>query len=185
MKDPAVKIAAAVCILLMGVCAAMLFCRGGAGPTAESSAEQLNIPVRAQADPLGGGTVAGKRSGGFSDTPSRSTAMLKPLGPREPPPALARDYPAPTAECDAQWGKSMNAMLPASGPEAQTPRTHKIVDGDTLSALAERYLGSASRAKEIFNANRDVLTDPKLLPIGVELKIPPRKNGSKEKAPPR
>ena len=41
------------------------------------------------------------------------------------------------------------------------------------AALAERYLGPASRAGEIFAANRDVLFDPKLLPIGVELKIPP------------
>ncbi len=181
MKDPAVKIAAAVCVLLMGVCAAMLFRRDGPPATAESSAEQLSIPSRAQADLLGGGTARGKRAEGISDTPSRSTAMLKPLGPREPPPALARDYPAPAAPRDAQWGKSMDAMLPASGPEAETPRTHKIVDGDTLPALAARYLGSASRAKEIFNANRDVLLDPNLLPIGAELKIPPRNDRSKEK----
>ncbi|MCE5266451.1 MAG: tail protein X [Planctomycetaceae bacterium] len=53
-------------------------------------------------------------------------------------------------------------------------RTHRIVDGDTLDALAERYLGSASREGEIFAANRDVLMDPKLLPIGAMLKIPPR-----------
>jgi nucleoid-associated protein YgaU len=181
MKDPAVKIAAAVCVLLMGVCAAMLFRRGGPPPTAKPSAEQLSIPVRGQADALGGRTAAGKRSEGLSDTPSRSTAMLKPLGPREPPPALARDYPAPVAGHDAQWGKSMDAMLPASGSEAETPRTHKIVDGDTLPALAQRYLGAASRAKEIFNANRDVLLDPNLLPIGTELKIPPRNDRSKEK----
>ena len=50
--------------------------------------------------------------------------------------------------------------------------THRIVDGDSLADLAERYLGSASRASEIFDANRDVLISPQLLPIGAELKMP-------------
>ena len=60
-------------------------------------------------------------------------------------------------------------MLPAK----ETARTHRIVDGDTLATLAQRYLGSSARAQEIFDANRNVLSDPKLLPIGAELKIPP------------
>jgi hypothetical protein len=54
------------------------------------------------------------------------------------------------------------------------PRAHLIVDGDTLSKLAASYLGSSERYLEIFNANRDVLKRPDLLPIGVSLKIPPR-----------
>lgn len=53
-----------------------------------------------------------------------------------------------------------------------TSATHKIVDGDSLPRLAEQYLGSASRADEIFACNRDVLSDPELLPIGVRLRIP-------------
>ena len=48
-----------------------------------------------------------------------------------------------------------------------------------MPALAERYLGSAARAEEIYQANRDVLRDPKLLPIGVELKLPPRASGGR------
>jgi nucleoid-associated protein YgaU len=60
-------------------------------------------------------------------------------------------------------------MLPET---ASAPPTHKIIDGDTLASLAERYLGSASRAMEIYEANRNVLANPALLPIDVELKIP-------------
>jgi nucleoid-associated protein YgaU len=52
-------------------------------------------------------------------------------------------------------------------------RTHTVVDGDTLAALAERYLGSPGRALEIYNANRFLLPSPDVLPIGVELRIPP------------
>lgn len=57
-------------------------------------------------------------------------------------------------------------------PDESTAPTHKIVDGDSLPLLAERYLGSAARAGEIFACNRDVLSDPELLPIGARLRIP-------------
>lgn len=69
----------------------------------------------------------------------------------------------------------------AGGAAAAVPGTtfneqtrHKIADGDTLSGLAQRYLGSADRYHEIFELNRDVLTDENLLPIGTELRIPAR-----------
>ena len=47
-----------------------------------------------------------------------------------------------------------------------------IVDGDTLADLAQRYLGSADRWNEIYQANRAALSDPELLPIGMEVVIP-------------
>jgi nucleoid-associated protein YgaU len=61
---------------------------------------------------------------------------------------------------------------PMADPEP--PRTHVIVDGDSLAKLAGRYLDDPRRSEEIFTFNRGVLSDPELLPIGVELKIPPR-----------
>jgi nucleoid-associated protein YgaU len=51
-------------------------------------------------------------------------------------------------------------------------RTHMIVDGDTLFYLAERYLGDGERYLEIFEANRDVLSDPDLLVLGAVLRLP-------------
>ncbi len=48
---------------------------------------------------------------------------------------------------------------------------HRIVDGDTLEALATRYLGSAARANEIYAMNRGVLSHPQLLPINAVLLI--------------
>jgi nucleoid-associated protein YgaU len=52
------------------------------------------------------------------------------------------------------------------------PMLHTIVDGDTLAALADRYLHDGQRAEEIFAHNRNVLASPDLLPIGAVLKIP-------------
>ena len=51
-------------------------------------------------------------------------------------------------------------------------RTHKIRDGDTLANIAQRMLGDAGRANELFELNRNVLPSPQLLPLGVEIKIP-------------
>ncbi len=53
-------------------------------------------------------------------------------------------------------------------------RTHRITDGDTLARIAQRYLGDARRYAEIQTANREVLANPDLLPIGAVLRIPPR-----------
>lgn len=52
------------------------------------------------------------------------------------------------------------------------PQTHAIQSGDTLSSLAEKYLGSQKRFQEIFDANRDLLTSPDRLPEGVVITIP-------------
>ncbi|HVX15803.1 MAG TPA: LysM peptidoglycan-binding domain-containing protein [Pirellulales bacterium] len=61
---------------------------------------------------------------------------------------------------------------PPSNNRPTTFTTHRIADGDTLSRLAQRYLGSGSRFREIFDANRDRLPSPDLLPIGVVIRIP-------------
>jgi nucleoid-associated protein YgaU len=65
------------------------------------------------------------------------------------------------------------APLRAQGAEG-LPRVHRLADGDTLGNLAARYLGDPQRWVELFEANRDVLSDPAILPLGVELKIPAR-----------
>jgi len=66
----------------------------------------------------------------------------------------------------------MGFGLPTADARDRSTQTHKIADGDTLPELARSYLGDAGRANEIFQANRDVLTNPEILPIGTALKIP-------------
>ncbi len=50
--------------------------------------------------------------------------------------------------------------------------THTVVKGDNLSKLAKQYLGSASRWKEIYEANRDIISDPNRIYVGQTLVIP-------------
>src|SRR5512133_3105243 len=47
--------------------------------------------------------------------------------------------------------------------------------GDSLSAIAERELGAASRWIDIFRANRSQLTDPDELVLGMRLALPKQK----------
>jgi nucleoid-associated protein YgaU len=62
------------------------------------------------------------------------------------------------------------APAPAAPPPA--PRTYRVASGDTLSRISSRYYGTATRWQDIYNANRDQLRSPDVLPLGVELKIP-------------
>ncbi len=67
----------------------------------------------------------------------------------------------------------------------QPIRVHTIVDGDSLPGLAQRYLGGADRYLEIYQFNRRVLSNPDLLPIGTEIRIPPRLRSSTDALIPR
>jgi LysM repeat protein len=55
---------------------------------------------------------------------------------------------------------------------AETELFHQVVAGDTLSALAQKYYGKAGMYMKIYEANRDILTNPDLIKIGQKLRIP-------------
>jgi LysM domain len=96
-----------------------------------------------------------------------STSAAKPSSPA----AIRASYDEPGAPL------AENQVAPPPWPNEQEysgPRTHIVVDGDSLEKLASRYLSDPRRSHEIYELNRDVLTAPDLLPIGAELKIPER-----------
>ena len=59
-----------------------------------------------------------------------------------------------------------------TGAPGVTMTTYTVQSGDTLSAIAKKFLGNANDYMEIFNANRDQLTDPDKIKPGQVLKIP-------------
>lgn len=67
---------------------------------------------------------------------------------------------------------------PAAAPAEQAfqapsaERTYTVQEGDTLSAIAERFYGSANEYPRIFEANRDQLENPDLIYPGQTLRIP-------------
>jgi len=61
----------------------------------------------------------------------------------------------------------------SSAPEAaKSQRTYTVVAGDSLSKIAKKVYGKSSKWKVIFDANRDVLTNPDLIYPDQVLKVP-------------
>jgi len=58
--------------------------------------------------------------------------------------------------------------------EASAPaQYHTVMKGDTLSAIAKKYYGDASKYPVIFEANKPMLKDPDKIYPGQSLRIPP------------
>jgi LysM repeat protein len=70
----------------------------------------------------------------------------------------------------AQAGATQTTPQPT--PAKASIKTYTVKSGDTLGEIAKRELGSANKYMEIFNANRDQLTDPDKIKPGQILKIP-------------
>jgi LysM domain len=50
--------------------------------------------------------------------------------------------------------------------------TYNVTAGDTLSKIAKRFYGDANQYKQIFDANRDQLSDPDKIKVGQQLRLP-------------
>jgi nucleoid-associated protein YgaU len=73
------------------------------------------------------------------------------------------------------WQQDIVADIKAVGGGAAAPAaatTYTVKSGDTLSRIARDQLGDVNAYMEIFNANRDQLSDPDKIKVGQVLKIP-------------
>jgi len=71
------------------------------------------------------------------------------------------------------WQNDVVADIQATQKDApEAERTYTVKAGDTLSKIAKETLGSAGDYMEIFNANRDQLSDPDKIKPGQVLRIP-------------
>jgi nucleoid-associated protein YgaU len=70
------------------------------------------------------------------------------------------------------WRTDIVADIQAVGPEKPAERTYTVQSGDTLSKIAKQFLGNPNAYNEIFNLNRDQLSDPDKIKPGQVLKIP-------------
>lgn len=111
------------------------------------------------------------------DSQPRFQKNLNPVGALLPPieGVVGEDEPD-------SFGESNSLGKRHFAPTSDATR-HVVVDGDTLSSLAVRYLGRAEAYLEIFEFNRDVLASPDLLPIGAVLRIPPQRAPGVVKGP--
>ena len=79
------------------------------------------------------------------------------------------------------WQREIQADIkvnPAAAPKPTATggqsagKTYTVKPGDTLSKIAKEQLGNANAYHEIFDANRDQLSDPDKIQPGQVLKIP-------------
>lgn len=95
----------------------------------------------------------------------RSTLAVPPpplLDAHAPPPGMASGVESP-----------LRAPAPVSIASVAPPATYVIRDGDDLTGIAIRFYGHPAAAAAVWAANRDVVPDPALLPIGATLRMPP------------
>ena len=75
---------------------------------------------------------------------------------------------------------TLNAMrvdAPKPAPAPPPPpkpveRIHEVVAGESLSKIAQKYYGNGNKYMKIFEANRDILSNPDLIKPGQKLRIP-------------
>lgn len=176
----------AIGVVLLGLCAAWPY-RQTAPPPAERPlppAQPLQLTIRRPDVPLGLAPriEISPAEGMYSptslhdDSPpapaALSAAQTYALESLAPPPALPVSFqPAAPPAQPNEWRPDATAR-PAAKP--RPPRPYRLRDGDTLEKIAQRLLGDPQRASEIFEANRNVLARPDLLPVGVTIMLPPK-----------
>jgi nucleoid-associated protein YgaU len=69
-------------------------------------------------------------------------------------------------------GAAAPGPLPGPGGAAGEVQVYEVKPGDTLGAISQRFYGKASLYPKIFEANKDILTNPDLIKAGQKLKIP-------------
>ncbi len=69
-----------------------------------------------------------------------------------------------------QKPQSMSAGASVSG--GQSARRYTVQPGDTLSQISKKFYGTANQYMKIFEANRQILSDPNRIQAGQELAIP-------------
>jgi nucleoid-associated protein YgaU len=75
---------------------------------------------------------------------------------------------------------SLRVIQPVTGqapprrppPQAPAPKTYTVVKGDTLWAIAKRFLGNGTRWPEIHKLNKDKISNPNLIYPGERLVLP-------------
>ena len=98
------------------------------------------------ADPYGQGRITVLTEASAPDQPQEPEQPAQPETPAEP------EQPA--------------------GEQPGSAGTYTVQSGDSLWRIASRELGSGTRWSEIYDLNRDVISDPDRIYIGQELQLP-------------
>ena len=170
------KLILAAIVVIGGVALAWQYRQRGAEETSDAApAKPFAAAHLAATDSTGNsGPISPLRNSSAAPPATATTALAtqSTVADGAGTPDLPHAYPGPTSGAVPNGDSIGSTPRLGSLSDADQGPTHKVIDGDTLTELAKRYLGNAGRWSELYDYNRDVLTNPELLPIGAELRIP-------------
>lgn len=171
MADRGTKIALASAVMVCAVGGSAMFLRSGKPVDPEFIAsDDLELPLRRVELPRVDQLQTTSHLLGVIETVGEAGATQRPL-PTKAIPAITREQ---VQVGELPPPKSWQAEAPdASSFAADGVVVHRVREGETLSSIARRYLGSSDRYAELFAANRQILADPNQLKVGMQLVIPP------------
>ena len=105
---------------------------------------------------------------GFTEYVPYNALKIKPVPP--PKSDASKDETKPQTKPQTK-PKVVKKDVPAR-PPVQKPTTYKLVAGDSLWRVAQRYTGSGVNFEALAKLNNIKAADYRRLPIGLELKIP-------------
>jgi nucleoid-associated protein YgaU len=124
--------------------------------------------------------------------PAAPVAASVPVAPPEPEKKPAPVLPSPAPEPAA----APSAVVPPPPPVKKAApilietlpgggRVYTVVQGDTLYGISVKVFGSPRHYERIYEANREKISDPNTLQIGLKLALPdvPAKAGAGEPVP--
>jgi nucleoid-associated protein YgaU len=79
----------------------------------------------------------------------------------------ASTAPPPSKKADFS---NVQSGVATTAPTAE--QTYTVMKGDSLSKIAKHFYGNANSWRQIFEANRDQISNPDLIHPGQTLKIP-------------
>ena len=163
-------------------------------PAAPAAPTPINLsePVPSLPDPARTLIEVGRPFGdSVPSTPAPAPKENKPLPGNEAwtsiPGTPSKPQPAAEPPHKTKPEGAKTPAAPAATPTAPVAM-YKIQQGDTLSDLAAKHLGSSRRYMEIYEANRDKLKNPNDIKIGMMIRIPPRvkfSDGYSQPQPPK
>lgn len=168
---------------------------GGANPaaTSERTAQSPSQIAEPQASSSVTGSLVSAAESSMSESePPVSTANVQQKSPSEvehddPSQAdntasiASEPAPAPSEEPAPSFNTSAEAA-PANGestqpaPVAASVRYYTVESGDTLYNIARRVYGEGRHWRAIYDANRNLIDDPRELTLGWKLELPPLQN---------
>ena len=106
--------------------------------------------------------------------PERLKPATAPADSGAPQIVAEEDQGTVIVEAPAALEQSEPVQTPvvADTPPAEEFQTYVVLKGDTLWKISRKFYGSGKHWKKIFEANRDIISNPDKVRAGTELKIP-------------